>query len=266
MGTKPNGLRGTQDGSASGAGKCGARSSRCTAATPTTSKHSKTNGGPTTQPPRHYPPSPHGEPNSTTADKTHAKSSPSNTSSPTTPNNYANKAAASPRHGNPAPHHQSGHPHPTHSPVGSMTLHSDICVKPSVTPRRSGSKKHKIIGVPVGYYTGLQMGELRALRWRNVGFANSVLHDRSSDQRQRRVEHESGRMVMLLVDQAVAARDRVGRHLDFTSPDDLVFCNADGRALDESALRRRYKRAPALASPRPAPPSARNSPRVASPS
>jgi integrase len=37
----------------------------------------------------------------------------------------------------------------------------------------------------------------------------------------------------------------------FTSPDDLVFCNAFGRPLDDSALRRRYRRAQVAAGVRP---------------
>lgn len=84
---------------ANGARRCGAQSSRYTAATPNNSKHSKTNGGTTNHKPRHYPRSPHGEPNSTTPAKTPAKSSPSKTNSPTTLKSYASKAAASQRHG-----------------------------------------------------------------------------------------------------------------------------------------------------------------------
>jgi hypothetical protein len=44
-------------------------------------------------------------------------------------------------------------------------------------------------------------------------------------------------------DQAAAALDRLSQRQDFLSPDDYVFCNALGRPLDGSALRRRYQRA-----------------------
>ena len=44
-------------------------------------------------------------------------------------------------------------------------------------------------------------------------------------------------------DQAAAALNRLSRRHDFVCPDDYVFCNALGRPLDGSALRRRYKRA-----------------------
>ena len=43
----------------------------------------------------------------------------------------------------------------------------------------------------------------------------------------------------------------MSRRDHFTSPGDLVFCNVLGRRLDDSALRRRYKRAQAAADVRP---------------
>jgi site-specific recombinase XerD len=46
-----------------------------------------------------------------------------------------------------------------------------------------------------------------------------------------------------MADQSAAALKRLAGRPDFTSPDDYVFCNAYGRRLDGSALRRRYKRA-----------------------
>jgi len=45
--------------------------------------------------------------------------------------------------------------------------------------------------------------------------------------------------------------DRLSRRHDFSSADDYVFCNALGRPLDDSALRRRYKRARDAAGLRP---------------
>ncbi len=54
-----------------------------------------------------------------------------------------------------------------------------------------------------------------------------------------------------LVDPAAAALNRVSHRLDFTDPDELVFCNALGRTLDHSALRRRSRRAQAAAGLRP---------------
>jgi site-specific recombinase XerD len=54
-----------------------------------------------------------------------------------------------------------------------------------------------------------------------------------------------------MADQAAAALDRLSQRDDFVSPDDFVFCNALGRPLDGSALRRRYKRARDAAGLRP---------------
>lgn len=122
----------------------------------------------------------------------------------------------------------------------------------------------------VGYYTGLRMGELRALRWRNIDFASSVLQFDRAMSAGIESTTKSGRVrIVPLADQAAAALERVSRRGDFTSPDDLVFCNVYGRGLDESALRRRYKHARAAAgssrcvSTTCATPSAPNSPRAA---
>lgn len=54
-----------------------------------------------------------------------------------------------------------------------------------------------------------------------------------------------------LADQPAAALERMSRREHFTSPDDLVFCNMFGRALDDSALRRRYRRAQTAVGVRP---------------
>jgi len=54
-----------------------------------------------------------------------------------------------------------------------------------------------------------------------------------------------------MADQAAAALDRLSQRDDFVDPDELVFCNALGRRLDGSALRRRFKRARDAASLRP---------------
>jgi hypothetical protein len=54
-----------------------------------------------------------------------------------------------------------------------------------------------------------------------------------------------------MADQAAAALDRTSRWDHFTSLDDLVFCNVYGRPLDDSALRRRYRRAQAASGVQP---------------
>jgi integrase len=97
-------------------------------------------------------------------------------------------------------------------------------------------------------FTGLRMGELRALRWREVDFAGSVLRVRTSFSAATLATPKSGkvRSVPLAPDvAAVLARLAEGR--DWTGEDDLVFPGIAGDYLDDSALRRRYKAALARA-------------------
>jgi integrase len=63
---------------------------------------------------------------------------------------------------------------------------------------------------------------------------------------------KSGRVRRVpLPDQAAAALERLSRRSDYTAAGELVFCNVFGRALDGSALRRRFKRARDAAGLRP---------------
>ena len=114
--------------------------------------------------------------------------------------------------------------------------------------------------VRVAAYAGLRLGELLALRWRDVDFAGHALTVGRAMSAGVESSTKSGRVRRVpLPDQAAAALDRLSRREDFTGADERVFCNVLGRTLDGSALRRRYKRAqrrrrPAPAAlPRPAP-------------
>jgi integrase len=95
--------------------------------------------------------------------------------------------------------------------------------------------------VRVAAYTGLRQGELRALRWRDVG-ADVITVSRAlsagveSGTKGGRVRH------VPLVPQAAEALERLRARGDFTARDELVFCNWRGRALDPSALVARFKR------------------------
>jgi integrase len=106
--------------------------------------------------------------------------------------------------------------------------------------------------IRVAAYAGLRRGELVALRWRDVDFAGSALTVARAMSAGVESTTKSGRVRRVpLADQAAAALDRVSRRDNFTSPDDFVFCNAFGRSLDGSALRRRYRRAQVAAGVRP---------------
>ena len=106
--------------------------------------------------------------------------------------------------------------------------------------------------VRVSAYSGLRLGELLALRWRDVDFEGQALTVGRAMSAGIESSTKSGRVRRVaLPDQAAAALDRVSRRTDFVAPDELVFCNAFGRTLDSSALRRRYRRAQTAARLRP---------------
>jgi integrase len=97
-------------------------------------------------------------------------------------------------------------------------------------------------------FTGLRMGELRALRWREVDFPGAVLRVRTSFSAGMLTTPKSGkvRSVPLAPDVAVVLA-RLGEGRDWTGDDDLVFPGLAGEYLDDSALRRRYNAALARA-------------------
>jgi integrase len=106
--------------------------------------------------------------------------------------------------------------------------------------------------VRVSAYAGLRLGELLALRWRDVDFAGHALTIGRAMSAGVESSTKSGAVRRVpLPDQAATAFDRVSRRGDFTGPNERVFCNALGRTLDPSALRRRYRRAQAAAGLRP---------------
>jgi len=106
--------------------------------------------------------------------------------------------------------------------------------------------------VRVAAYSGLRLGEQLALRWSDVDWRGSALtisravsagvEGPTKTRQIRRVP---------MAEQAAAALERLAARGEFTSRDDYVFCNALGRRLDGSALRRRYKRARDVAGLRP---------------
>lgn len=106
--------------------------------------------------------------------------------------------------------------------------------------------------VRIAAYCGLRLGELLALRWRDVDWAGSALTVSRSWSAGVEGATKSGHVRRVpLADQAAAALDRLSQRDDFVAPDEYVFCNALGRPLDGSALRRRYKRARGAAGLRP---------------
>jgi integrase len=104
----------------------------------------------------------------------------------------------------------------------------------------------------VAAYAGLRQGELLALRWRDVDFAGHALTIARAMSAGVESSTKSGKVRRVpMPDQAAAALDRLSRRENYTAPGELVFCNALGRPLDGSAIRRRFKRARDAAKIRP---------------
>jgi integrase len=92
----------------------------------------------------------------------------------------------------------------------------------------------------VAAFTGLRQGELLALRWRHVDFANRILHVRRNLPAGAAAEDtpKSHRARSLpLSDQAVVALDGLSRREHFTGLDDLVFASVVGGHLSDDVVR-----------------------------
>lgn len=95
----------------------------------------------------------------------------------------------------------------------------------------------------VAAFTGLRMGELLALRWRNVDFFAAKVVVEASWSAGALTSPKSRKFRSVpLADQPAAVLARLADREFFTGRDDLVFCGAVGEYLDPSALRRRYRR------------------------
>jgi integrase len=98
--------------------------------------------------------------------------------------------------------------------------------------------------VRIAAYSGLRQGELLELRWADIdwhGSALTISRARSANTITSPKSRKVRRVPM--ADPAARALERLSRRDDFTSPDELVLVNAFGRAIDGSALRKRFQRA-----------------------
>lgn len=101
-------------------------------------------------------------------------------------------------------------------------------------------------------FTGLRMGELLALRWRDIDFAGSAVRVRASYYAGDLTTPKSGKVrAVPLAPHVATALAQLVRRIDWVGNDDLVFPGEAGGYLDGSALRRRYKAALATAGLRP---------------
>lgn len=91
-------------------------------------------------------------------------------------------------------------------------------------------------------FTGLRMGELRALQWRDVDFPRSVIRVRASYAAGELSSPRSGRIRSVpMVDEVARQLARLGERESFTRDDDVVFAEVDGTWLQDDRLRRRYE-------------------------
>jgi len=106
--------------------------------------------------------------------------------------------------------------------------------------------------VRVSAYAGLRLGELLALRWRDIDFEGQVITVGRAISAGVETTTKSGRVRRVpLVAPAAMVLARLGKRPDFTGSDERVFCNTLGRTLDVSVLRRRFRRAQDVAGLRP---------------
>jgi integrase len=122
--------------------------------------------------------------------------------------------------------------------------------KRTETERAEDSQDAELVRVAA--YAGLRLGELLALRWKDVDFTGHALTVSRAISAGVESSTKSGRVRRVpMPDQAAAALDRLSKRQDFTGQDELVFVNVLGRTLDGSALRRRFKKARDAAGLRP---------------
>ena len=93
-------------------------------------------------------------------------------------------------------------------------------------------------------FTGLRLGELLALRWRDVDFAGSTIRVRASYVSGHLTTPKSGKVRAVPMAPDVAqALAQLGERQHWIGDGDLVFVGEVGGYLDGSALSRRYKAA-----------------------
>jgi integrase len=90
-------------------------------------------------------------------------------------------------------------------------------------------------------FAGLRMGELRALRWRDVDFPRSVIRVRASYAAGELSVPKSGKVRSVPMVDEVA--QRLAHLAGDVRDDDLVFAERDGLWLNDDRLRRRYESA-----------------------
>ncbi len=104
----------------------------------------------------------------------------------------------------------------------------------------------------VAAFTGLRLGELRALRWRQVSFERGALTVAAAMSAGQVESPKWGKIrTVPLATAAAAALAQLAERGRFVDQEDLVFSGPLGEPLDDSAIRRRLRRAQKAAGLRP---------------
>jgi integrase len=93
-------------------------------------------------------------------------------------------------------------------------------------------------------FAGLRMGELLALRWRDVDFTRRTIHVRENWTQGETTTPKGGTERAVPMAEEVAQRlARLGQRDHFTTGDDLVFCTPRGQHVGYKSLKERYRAA-----------------------
>ncbi len=93
-------------------------------------------------------------------------------------------------------------------------------------------------------FAGLRMGELLALRWRDVDFTRRTIHVRENWTQGETTTPKGGTERAVPMAEEVAGRlARLGQRDHFTTDDDLVFCTPRGQHVGYKSLKERYRAA-----------------------
>jgi integrase len=93
-------------------------------------------------------------------------------------------------------------------------------------------------------FAGLRMGELLALRWRDIDFTRRTIHVRENWTQGETTTPKGGTERAVPMAEEVAQRlARLGQRDHFTTDDDLVFCTQRGQHVGYKSLKERYRAA-----------------------
>jgi integrase len=98
--------------------------------------------------------------------------------------------------------------------------------------------------ITVAAFTGLRLGELRSLRWRDVAWSKRYVHVRRSYTGKGEKAPKSGKARSVpLSDPVARVLDALSQREQHTGPDDRVFCTTTGDVLDDGQIRDMFYRA-----------------------